>query len=203
MRLARLRRVAETLCFDALRQASVNTRVARIFNTYGPRMRADDGRIVSNLVVQALAGEPLTIYGTGKQTRSFCYVEDLVEGLLRLMNVTPNPGAPVNLGNPGEFTILELAERVIAGTGSVSELVFEPLPVDDPKRRRPDISRARKLLRWEPAIALETGLRRTIDHFRALYPPDPALRRRSLGRTAVFGTDEAAIIRLQETKHHA
>lgn len=159
------KRAAETLCFDMLRAARVDARVARIFNTYGPRMRADDGRIVSNLIVQALRGEPLTIYGTGEQTRSFCYVSDLVAGLIALMNVDPNPGMPVNLGNPGEFTISELADLVLARIPTDSPIVHRPLPVDDPHRRRPDISRAGELLGWAPSIPLNEGLPRTIDWF--------------------------------------
>jgi UDP-glucuronate decarboxylase len=159
------KRAAETLCFDLWRAERVDARVARIFNTYGPRMRADDGRIVSNLIVQALRDEPLTIYGTGEQTRSFCYVSDLVAGLIALMETSPNPGCPVNLGNPGEFTILELAEMVVAATGSASSIVFQPLPVDDPQRRRPNVERADTLLHWSPRVPLHIGLQRTIDWF--------------------------------------
>ncbi len=159
------KRAAETLCFDLWRAERVDARVARIFNTYGPRMRADDGRIVSNLIVQALRGEPLTIYGTGEQTRSFCYVTDLVGGLIALMETDPNPGVPVNLGNPGEFTILELAQMVVAATGSSSQIVHRPLPVDDPQRRRPDVARARAVLNWAPRVPLSEGLQQTIDWF--------------------------------------
>jgi len=159
------KRAAETLCFDMLRAGVVDTRVARIFNTYGPRMSPSDGRIVSNLIVQALRGSPLTIYGSGEQTRSFCYVSDLVRGLIALMNVAPNPGLPVNLGNPGEFTIAELADLVLAMTGSSSTIVHRPLPVDDPQRRRPDIKRAKELLGWEPRLPLEEGLALTIPWF--------------------------------------
>ena len=162
------KRAAETLCFDMLRHDRVDARVVRIFNTYGPRMSPEDGRIVSNLIVQALRGDPLTIYGTGEQTRSFCYVSDLVDGLIRLMNVDPNPGVPVNIGNPGEFTIAELAELVLAMTDSGSELVHQPLPVDDPQRRRPDITRARELLGWSPTVPLREGLSRTIPWFAGL-----------------------------------
>jgi UDP-glucuronate decarboxylase len=161
------KRAAETLCFDLLRAERVDARVARIFNTYGPRMRADDGRIVSNLIVQALRGEPLTIYGSGQQTRSFCFVSDLVAGLIALMEVNPNPKAPVNLGNPGEFTIMELAEKVMGTIASPSEIVHMPLPVDDPQRRRPDISRAKSLLGWTPKVMLNEGLEQTIDWFSA------------------------------------
>ncbi len=173
------KRAAETLCFDRLRQGRADARVARIFNTYGPRMQADDGRIVSTLIIQALEGRPLTIYGTGTQTRRFCHVSDLCAGLVALMEVAPNPGQPVNLGNPGEFTILQLAEQVLALTGSLSELVFEPLPQDDPRRRRPDISRAQALLDWTPRIPLSEGLRDTISHFRQVSDaplPRPAFR---------------------------
>lgn len=173
------KRAAETLCFDMLRQGRVDARVARIFNTYGPRMRPDDGRIISNLVVQALSGEPLTIYGTGRQTRSFCFVSDLVRGLMALMEITPNPEGPVNLGNPDEFTVLALAELVLTRTGSDSPLVFRPLPVDDPRRRRPDIGRARRLLGWSPRVPLTEGLDETILHFRAFARRPPARKRRA------------------------
>jgi UDP-glucuronate decarboxylase len=159
------KRAAETLCFDFRRANRVDARVARIFNTYGPRMRADDGRIVSNLIVQALGGEPLTIFGSGQQTRSFCYVSDLVAGLIALMEVADNPGTPVNLGNPGEFTILELAEQVLQSTGSRSGIAYFPLPEDDPQRRRPDIERAKSLLDWAPRVPLSEGLPATIEWF--------------------------------------
>ncbi|MFN7025017.1 MAG: UDP-glucuronic acid decarboxylase family protein [Pseudorhizobium sp.] len=161
------KRAAEALCFDLLRAGRVDARVARIFNTYGPRMQPNDGRIVSNLIVQALSGKSLTIYGTGEQTRSFCFVNDLVDGLIALMMVKPNPDAPVNLGNPGEFTINELARMVQEMVPSSSGLVQEPLPMDDPQRRRPDISRAKVLLGWEPAVPLKDGLRQTVDWFAA------------------------------------
>lgn len=161
------KRAAEALCFDLLRAGDVDARVVRIFNTYGPRMRADDGRIVSNLIVQALRNQDLTIYGSGEQTRSFCYVSDLVAGLVSMMNVKPNPGAPVNLGNPGEFTILELAEMVLALIPSASKIIHQPLPTDDPQRRRPDISRAKQVLGWEPRIPLAEGLPKTIAWFAA------------------------------------
>lgn len=164
------KRAAEAVCFDFLRAGRVDARVARIFNTYGPRMRADDGRIVSNLIVQALAGGPLPIYGTGEQTRSFCHVSDLVTGLMALMNVKPNPGAPVNLGNPEEFTILELAELVRAKLASGAGLAFHPLPVDDPTRRRPDIARAIALVGWSPTVRLADGLVDTIDWFQSTAP---------------------------------
>jgi UDP-glucuronate decarboxylase len=160
------KRAAETLCFDFLRAGRVDVRVARIFNTYGPRMQRDDGRIVSNLIVQALANQPLTIYGDGTQTRSFCYVSDLVRGLKALMAVTANPRQPINLGNPGEFTINELATLVRKKTRTRSRPRYLPLPVDDPRRRRPDISYAREALGWSPTIPLEDGLRLTVEYFR-------------------------------------
>jgi UDP-glucuronate decarboxylase len=159
------KRCAETLFFDYLRQHKLKIKVARIFNTYGPRMHLNDGRVVSNFIVQALRGKPLTIFGDGTQTRSFCYVDDLIEGLIRLMNTSDDVTGPINLGKPGEFTILELAEKVIGLSNSKSEIVFKKLPADDPKQRRPDISQARKILEWEPEIELEEGLKRTIDYF--------------------------------------
>jgi UDP-glucuronate decarboxylase len=161
------KRAGEALCFDYLRSFDVDVRVARIFNTYGPRMRPDDGRIVSNLIVQALAGDALTIYGGGEQTRSFCYVDDLVDGLIRLMRVDPNPRAPVNLGNPEEYTINALAELVLDLTQSPSPLVYRPLPQDDPQCRRPDISRAAEVLGWRPRIPVRQGLAATIAWFDA------------------------------------
>nr|WP_221185517.1 UDP-glucuronic acid decarboxylase family protein [Flexivirga oryzae] len=161
------KRCAETLFFDYRRQHDLPIKVARIFNTYGPRMRPDDGRVVSNFIVLALRGEPITIYGDGLQTRSFCYVDDLVGGLLTLMDSDPSFTGPVNLGNTGEFTMLELAEKIVQLTGSNSPIVHKPLPEDDPTRRRPDISLARSELGWEPKTALEEGLGRTIEHFRA------------------------------------
>ena len=161
------KRVAETLFMDYHRQNRVDIRIIRIFNTYGPRMHPNDGRVVSNFIVQALKGEDITIYGDGHQTRSFCYVDDLVEGMIRLMDAEgPDMHLPVNIGNPGEFTIRELAEKVIAMVGSKSKLVMQDLPSDDPKQRRPDISRARSILDWNPTIALDTGLERTIAFFR-------------------------------------
>jgi UDP-glucuronate decarboxylase len=159
------KRCAETLFFDYHRQHRVRIRVARIFNTYGPRMHPNDGRVVSNFIVQALKGEPITIYGEGQQTRSFCYVDDLVEGFVRLMNAPDDVTGPVNLGNPVEFTIRALAETVIAMTGSKSTIEHRPLPVDDPMQRKPDISRARNLLDWTPTVPLEHGLQKTIDYF--------------------------------------
>jgi UDP-glucuronate decarboxylase len=158
------KRAAETLFFDYHRQAGLEIKVGRIFNTYGPRMRPDDGRVVSNFVVQALRGDSITIYGSGEQTRSFCYVDDLVEGFQRLMNA-PGVTGPVNLGNPGEFTMRELADLVIDLTGSTSRIVHKALPQDDPQRRRPDISRAKEQLGWEPKVRLRDGLAKTIAHF--------------------------------------
>ncbi|MFZ5584789.1 MAG: UDP-glucuronic acid decarboxylase family protein [Thermodesulfobacteriota bacterium] len=160
------KRLAETLMFDYHRSNGVDIRVARIFNTYGPRMAINDGRVVSNFVVQALLGEPITVYGDGGQTRSFCYISDMVDGLMALMEAEDLTG-PVNLGNPGEFTILELAQKVIAQTGSRSEIVFAPLPADDPSQRRPNIDLARTRLGWEPRVALDQGLVDTIADFRA------------------------------------
>ena len=158
------KRVAETLMMDYHRQNSVEIRIVRIFNTYGPRMAVDDGRVVSNFIVQALRNRPITIYGDGRQTRSFCYVSDLIEGIWRLMNADGLTG-PVNIGNPNEFTILELAELVISSTGSRSEIVSLPLPQDDPTQRQPDISLARRELGWEPKVALREGLKSTIEYF--------------------------------------
>ncbi|MEX0322328.1 MAG: UDP-glucuronic acid decarboxylase family protein [Puniceicoccaceae bacterium] len=161
------KRVAETLFFDYHRQNGVDIRVVRIFNTYGPRMHPGDGRVVSNFIVQALKNEDITVYGDGQQTRSFCYVDDLVEGFIRMMNCEDFVG-PVNLGNPGEFTILELAEAVIRQTGSTSRIIYEPLPQDDPLQRQPNISLAREKLDWEPKVPLEEGLEKTISYFRNL-----------------------------------
>lgn len=163
------KRCAETLFFDYHRQHRLSIKVARIFNTYGPRMHPDDGRVVSNFIMQALKGEDITIYGDGTQTRSFCYVDDLIDGLLRFMDTTAEHTGPINLGNPGEFTILELAEMVIRQVGSSSRIIFRPLPSDDPRQRRPDISKARALLGWEPTIPLDEGLHRTIRYFRDRY----------------------------------
>ncbi len=164
------KRCAETLFFDYYRQHQVRIRVARIFNTYGPRMHPNDGRVVSNFIVQALAGRPITLYGDGRQTRSFCYVDDLVEGLIRLMDAEDAVTGPVNLGNPGEFTIRELAEKVLAMTRSASGIEHRPLPEDDPLQRRPDIGKAERLLGWSPSVPLDQGLGRTIDFSRALGP---------------------------------
>lgn len=160
------KRCAETLFFDYRRQHDLPIKVARLFNTYGPRMRPDDGRVVSNFIMLALRGEPITIYGDGRQTRSFCFVDDMVRGLLTLMDSDPSFTGPVNLGNTGEFTMLELAQLVVEITGSNSPIVHEPLPQDDPARRRPDIALAKEALGWEPTTALAEGLARTIEHFR-------------------------------------
>jgi len=159
------KRCAETLFFDYYRQHKVEIKVARIFNTYGPRMHPNDGRVVSNFIVQALKGEDITLYGDGNQTRSFCYVSDLVTGLISLMGTGPEFVGPVNIGNPGEFTIRQLAERVVDLTGSKSQLVHRPLPQDDPKQRQPDISMARDKLGWEPTVNLDEGLKPTIAYF--------------------------------------
>ena len=159
------KRCAETLFFDYHRQNGADIRVVRIFNTYGPQMLPDDGRVVSNFIVQALKGDDITVFGDGKQTRSFCYVDDLIEGFVRMMNQDQEVG-PINLGNPVEFTILELAEKVISLTGSSSKIRYEPLPADDPMQRRPDISLAKKVLNWEPSIHLEEGLKLTIEYFK-------------------------------------
>jgi UDP-glucuronate decarboxylase len=159
------KRCAETLFFDYHRQLGVSIKVARIFNTYGPRMHPNDGRVVSNFIVAALKGAPLTIYGAGEQTRAFCYVDDLIEGLLRLMQTPEEVSGPINLGNPDEFTVRQLAETVLELTGSTAEIRFAPLPGDDPVRRCPDISLARRALGWEPQTPLETGLKLTIDYF--------------------------------------
>jgi UDP-glucuronate decarboxylase len=163
------KRCAETLFFDYYRQHQLEIKVMRIFNTYGPRMHPNDGRVVSNFIVQALKGEDITMYGDGQQTRSFCYVDDLVEGMLRLMDSPADFTGPVNIGNPGEFTMLELAEKVITLTGSHSRLVHLPLPSDDPKQRQPNIELAKSHLDWEPKVCLEDGLKETIAYFRKLF----------------------------------
>ncbi|HZF43815.1 MAG TPA: UDP-glucuronic acid decarboxylase family protein [Sphingomonadaceae bacterium] len=162
------KRCAETLFFDYRRQHGLSIKVARIFNTYGPRMHPSDGRVVSNFIIQALRGEPITVYGEGAQSRSFCYVDDLVDGLMRLMDTPDAVTGPMNLGNPVEFTIRELAEHIIAMTGSPSKLVFEPLPQDDPRQRQPNASLARDTLGWEAKVQLEQGLEKTIAYFRKL-----------------------------------
>lgn len=160
------KRCGETLCMDYHRQNGVCIKIIRIFNTYGPYMLPNDGRVVSNFIVQALQGEPITIYGTGEQTRSFQYVDDLIEGMIRMMNTENDFTGPINLGNPEEFTILELARKVIEMTGSKSEVIFKPLPHDDPRQRKPDISLARKMLNWEPQISLDEGLGHVINYFK-------------------------------------
>jgi UDP-glucuronate decarboxylase len=160
------KRCAETLFFDYWRQHDLKIKVVRIFNTYGPRMHPNDGRVVSNFIIQALNDQPITIYGDGNQTRSFCYRDDLIEAMIRMMNSSDDFVGPVNIGNPSEFTMLELAREIIRLTGSKSDLVFRPLPPDDPKQRKPDISLARNILRWEPTVQLEQGLKATIEDFR-------------------------------------
>ena len=174
------KRCAETLFFDYRRQHKLPIKVMRIFNTYGPRMHPNDGRVVSNFIVQALQGQDITIFGDGSQTRSFCYVDDLIDGMLRLMETPPEVTGPINIGNPGEFTIRELAELVIELTASKSMVICEPLPSDDPRQRRPDISKAKALLGWEPKIQLREGLTRTIDYFKAMLSEGttPALKAR-------------------------
>ena len=162
------KRGAESLFFDYRRKHGMNIKVARIFNTYGPNMNVDDGRVVSNFIIQALQNRDITVYGDGRQTRSFCYVDDLIRGMLALMDSDESVTGPVNLGNPGEFTMLELAEKVLKQTGSKSKLVFMPLPGDDPRVRRPDITLAGKLLGWKPEIPLDEGLRRTIEYFKGI-----------------------------------
>ena len=160
------KRGAETLYMDYHRQYGTRIKIVRIFNTYGPNMNPDDGRVVSNFIVQALKGEDITIYGSGKQTRSFCYVDDLVEGFVRMMATSDDVTGPVNLGNPGEFTMLELAEKVLSFTGSKSKLIFKPLPQDDPKQRKPDITKAKQVLDWQPKVSLDDGLKETIEYFK-------------------------------------
>jgi UDP-glucuronate decarboxylase len=162
------KRAAETLFMDYHRKHSIETRIMRIFNTYGPRMNKNDGRVVSNFIVQALQGQDITIYGDGLQTRSFCYVDDLLDGMMALMNYDGIYPYPVNIGNPGEFSMIELAEKVIQMTGTSSKIVFKELPQDDPKQRKPDIHRAKVILNWEPTIHLEQGLQKTIDYFRQI-----------------------------------
>lgn len=162
------KRCAETLFFDYYRQEDVDIKVVRIFNTYGPRMHPNDGRVVSNFIVQALKGDDITMYGDGSQTRSFCYVDDLIEGFVRMMATEKGVTGPINLGNPGEFTMLELAEKVIQLTGSKSKLVFRDLPTDDPKQRQPDIRLAKENLGWQPKVNLEDGLKETISYFKKL-----------------------------------
>jgi len=162
------KRCAETLFFDYHREHNLEIKVARIFNTYGPRMHPNDGRVVSNFIVQALKGEDITLYGDGEQTRSFCYVDDLVEGLIRLMESPTGVTGPINLGNPGEFSMRELAQKVLAETGSSSQLIHHPLPADDPRQRQPNIEQAKAQLDWVPTVPLASGLEPTVDYFRAL-----------------------------------
>lgn len=162
------KRCAETLCFDYLRQHKLRIKVVRIFNTYGPRMHPNDGRVVSNFILQALKGDPITIYGDGRQTRSFCYVDDLIEGFLRMMDTPDDITGPLNLGNAGEFTIGQLATKVVEMTGSRSSIIYRPLPENDPMQRRPDITRAKSLLDWQPTVSLSEGLTRTISFFETL-----------------------------------
>ena len=162
------KRCAETLFFDYHRQNNVRIKVMRIFNTYGPRMHPEDGRVVSNFIMQALTSQPITIYGDGSQTRSFCYVDDLIEGMIRLMNSPDDVTGPINIGNPGEFTIRQLAEKIVEMVGADAELVLKDLPVNDPMQRKPDIGKAISLLDWRPTIALEDGLGKTIEYFRSL-----------------------------------
>jgi UDP-glucuronate decarboxylase len=183
------KRCAETLFMDYRRQHSLRTKIARIFNTYGPRMHPNDGRVVSNFIIQALRGRPITVYGKGAQTRSFCYVDDLVDALVRLMNTPDGFTGPVNLGNPVEYTILELAELIVELTGSRSEIVLEPLPQDDPVQRRPDIDLARRMLDWLPTVSLEDGLARTIAYFDGVLRDEPpvALQSAATQRSATVG----------------
>jgi len=162
------KRCAETLFFDYFRQHRLEIKVVRIFNTYGPRMHPNDGRVVSNFIVQALRGEDITIYGDGTQTRSFCYVDDLIEAMLRMMDTPADFTGPLNIGNPGEFTMIELAERVMSLVGGRSKLEFRPLPADDPRQRQPDISLAKQAIQWEPKVALDDGLRETVSYFKTL-----------------------------------
>lgn len=184
------KRVAETLFFDYHRQNGVDIRVVRIFNTYGPRMLPDDGRVVSNFIVQALRGEDLTIYGTGQQTRSFCYVDDLIEGFVKFMETDDFTG-PVNLGNPGEFTMLELAEQVLKKVGGKSKIVYRPLPSDDPKQRQPDITLAKTRLGWEPKVPLSEGLDRTIAYFSKLLENPQGMRPKLMPRPRTVGNASA------------
>jgi UDP-glucuronate decarboxylase len=189
------KRAAEALTFDYQRAGRAEVRVARIFNTYGPRMRADDGRVVSNVITQALSGEDITVYGVGAQTRSFCYVQDLVEGLLRLMRYDGEASGPINLGNPVELTVNELVARVVAMTGSRSRIVKRPLPIDDPRRRRPDIERAKRLLSWTPKVSLEEGLKATIHWFAgegAKIPARVTNQVKSVARAGALGAINAA-----------
>lgn len=174
------KRCAETLFFDYRRQFAMPVKVVRIFNTYGPRMRPDDGRVVSNFIVQALRGDPITIYGDGMQTRSFCYVDDLINGIISMMDTDDDVTGPVNLGNPTEFTMLELAKVILEETGSSSQIIFRPLPQDDPKQRKPDISLAKSLLDWEPKTPLRDGIRKTAEYFDRVLAENPKAQAFSL-----------------------
>jgi UDP-glucuronate decarboxylase len=179
------KRCAETLFFDYRRQYGLRIKVARIFNTYGPRMHPDDGRVVSNFIMQALTGANITIFGDGSQTRSFCYVDDMIRGFMAMMDTEKGYTGPINLGNPGEFTMMELARKVIDLTGSNSRIVFKPLPSDDPRQRQPDISLARERLEWAPHVSLEQGLIRTIRYFEEMIDEDPARVRMKRASLAV------------------
>ena len=185
------KRCAETLFFDYYKQHAVRIKVMRIFNTYGPRMHANDGRVVSNFVVQALAGKPITIYGNGSQSRSFCYVDDLIEGMIRLMNTDDTITGPINIGNPGEFTVRQLAELVVQMTGSSSGIEYRALPQDDPMQRRPDISLAKRLLDWTPEVPLREGLERMIDYFRPLVAKSHTKAREPAGLIPAIMPSEA------------
>ena len=201
------KRCAETLFFDYHRQHGVDVKVVRIFNTYGPRMRPDDGRVVSNFIVQALRGDDITIFGEGDQTRSFCYVDDLIEGMLRMMNSEKSFTGPVNLGNPAEHTMLELAETVLRLSGSSSKLTFWPRPPDDPQHRQPDISMASRELVWEPRVTLEDRLKETIHYFRLLLNLDHAVnhslsRRDRLGSVAMSSAPPQSIVQTAEERRH-
>jgi len=178
------KRCAETLFYDYRRQHKLDIRVARIFNTYGPKMHPQDGRVISNFIIQALKNEPITLYGDGSQTRSFCFVDDLVKGLMLLMNFSADLPEPVNLGNPAEITIREVAEQIVGMTGSRSRLEYRPLPQDDPRQRCPDIARARDLLKWQPRIQLEAGLERTIKYFEDLLAGEISTKRKQVARAA-------------------
>lgn len=198
------KRCAETLFFDYHRQHGLEVKVARIFNTYGPRMHPADGRVVSNFIVQALKHEPISIYGDGSQTRSFCYVSDLIDGLILLMESEPGLAGPINLGNPTEFSIRTLAEKVVGETGSPAQISFAPLPADDPKQRQPDISLARTRLGWAPKVALDEGLQPTISYFRELLKLDPATERqngKTWLRSSIVSTEQASVKEAAITEH--
>jgi UDP-glucuronate decarboxylase len=181
------KRCAETLCFDYRRTQNLHVGVARIFNTYGPRMSVLDGRVVSNFIVQALQNSNITVYGDGRQTRSFCYVDDLIDGLIKLMALSPSVTGPINLGNPQEYSIVDLAALIIDLTGSRSRIIHEPLPIDDPQQRCPDISRAERELKWSPTVPLKEGLNRTIDYF------DAVIKREQTGRPSSWSSEELLV----------